>query len=139
MNRPLDRSNITWASGIMLPAYVVLFLAFGAAYVTDPDGRLSRAPSVTFQRDFMPLWCWGAAMIMTAILILVAFRTGNRAACAYALCCAAVTWFLWGCSVAAAIPLTPNTTYLAPVLPWFVSVCCIASTKSLIRQESRPR
>lgn len=132
---PLTRTTITSASRTMLPAYVVLSLTFGVYYVTDPDGRLNRAPSTTFQRDVMPLEVWGAILLAIGVLMLSAIATRRRLLFAYALCCCALTWFIWGAAIAGSIPRTDNTSYLAPALPWFVTVACIASTRSLVRKE----
>jgi hypothetical protein len=133
---PLTRATVTAASRIMLPAYVVLCLIFGVAYIFDPGNRLEQAPSITFQRAILPLWTWGAIMLTLAALMLGAFRTKSRLTFAYALCCCAITWALWGIAIAVSIFLTPNTSWLAPALPWFVSVCCIASLASLVTRET---
>lgn len=133
---PLDRAHITSASRTMLPAYVVLCLVFGLGYLFDPQGRLGRAPSTTFQRDVMPLEAWGGILLGLAALMLAAIASQRRYLFAYALCCCALTWFIWGLAIAGSIPRTDNTSYLAPGLPWFVATACIASTRSLVTKES---
>lgn len=132
---PLTRSNITSASRTMLPAYIVVCALFGGYYLLDPGGRLERAPSVTFQRQVMPLEVWGAILLTIAVLMVAALASRRRYLFAYALCCCALTWLIWGGAIAVSIFQTDNTSYLAPVLPWFVTVCCIASTKSLVTKE----
>lgn len=132
----LTRETVTRASRTMLPAYVVLCVAFGAVYVIDPQGRLGRAPSTTFQRDYMPLEAWGGVLLALAVLMLAAMATKRRYLFAYALCCCGLTWFIWGLTLAGSIPRTDNTSYLAPVPPWFFMTCCIASLRSLLAQEA---
>lgn len=133
---PLDRAHVTIASRTMLPVYILVELAFGIAYTTDPGNRLNLAPSVEFQRELMPLWLWGLLQLTLALLMAAALAAHHRATFAYALAVGAVTWFLWGASIGASIFLTPNTSYLAPVLPWFVTLACVASMRSLLAREA---
>lgn len=132
---PLDRAHISNASATMLPAYVVLCTVFGLGYVIDPQGRLGVAPSTTFQREVAPLDAWGGILLGLAALMVAALFTRRRLLFAYALCCGVLTWAVWGCVIAASIPITPNTSYLAPVPAWFFAVCCLASTRSLVSRE----
>ena len=133
---PLTRTTVTAASRTMLPAYVVLSALVGVVYIVDPGNRLGRAPSITFQRDVMPLEVWGAVMVGLAALMVAAMLSQRRLLFAYALSCCALTWLIWGAAIARAIFLTDNTSYLAPVLPWFVTVACWASIRSLLAQEA---
>lgn len=74
-------------------------------------------------------------MLTIAGLMAISLVVHHRLVFAYALCCCALTWFIWGVFFAASIFDNPNTSYLAPVLPWFVSIACIASVSSLVRKE----
>lgn len=134
---PLTRSTVTVASRIMLPAYVVLSAAFGLVYTFDPLHRLHSVHALAFQRqvggDSMLLW--GLIFLGLAAAMVVAFSRHNRMLFAFALCCCAVTWFLWGCMYAVSAVIDPQTSLLAPVLSWFVTTCCVASTASLLKRE----
>lgn len=134
---PLTRSTVTAASRIMLPAYVVLTAVYGLIYTIDPGGRMGSVHALVFQRKLMggDMLPWGLVFLGLASLMLLAFSRRNRLMFAFGLCCCAVTWFLWGCMYIASVVIDTETSPLAPVLPWFVCACCIASTVSLLKGE----
>lgn len=134
---PLTRKTVTAASRIMLPAYVILSAVFGLVYVFDPFGRLDGVHALAFQRRLTggSMVVWGLIFLGLAVLMLVAFTRHSRLLFAFALCCCAFTWFLWGCAYTASVVIDPQTSILAPVLPWFVTACCTASSVSLLKRE----
>jgi hypothetical protein len=133
---PLTRSNVTVASRIMLPTYVVLTTMFGLVYVIDPFGSLGNISALRFQRSVMPMAAWGAILLALSALMVVAFTRQSRMLFAFALACCAMTWFLWGGMYAVSVALAPTEASLnAPILPWFVSVACVASMASLLKGE----
>lgn len=134
---PLTRQTVTAASRIMLPAYAVLSGAFGLVYTFDPLGRLDGVHALAAQRAVMngTMTPWGLLFVGLALLMLLAFRIRNRMMFAFALCCCAVTWFLWGVLYTVSIFIDPETSLLAPGLPLFVVTACIASTVSLLKGE----
>lgn len=119
----------------MVPTYIVLCSVTGFFYIFDPNGTLSVAPVYKTQREMLSLWMWGSVMWGLALMMLGAMIIHNRWVFAYALCCCALTWLLWGGAFALSAATTNNVTWLAPSLPVFVVVACIASTASLLSKE----
>lgn len=134
---PLTRATVTVASRIMLPAYCLLCAAFGLVYTFDPGHRLNTVPALTFQRQVMggTMLPWGLLFLGLAVLMVLAFTRKSRMTFAFALCCCAVTWLLWGGMYAVSVAQEPRASVLAPVLPLFVVAACIASTASLLKGE----
>lgn len=135
LGAPLRRQNVTAASRIMVPTYALLALFFAIVYFFDPGGRASRAPSLEAQRDIMALWKWGVVMGVLAFMKIVAIVVNHRLAFVYALSCGAIAWFFWGVAVCVSYTQNDAVTLMAPVLPWFVMVCHIATIRSLLVGE----
>lgn len=134
---PLTRETVTAASRIMLPAYVVCSAAFGLVYTFDPLDNLETINALEFPRQVMggTMLPWGLLFLALTLVMVAAFTRSDRMMMAFGLCCCAVTWLIWGCLYAGSIIINPETSMLAPVLPWFVTTACIASTVSLIKRE----
>lgn len=132
---PLDRRNVTSASRVMLPTYIVINVAFAGAFLTDPQGRLELAPSLDFARGWMPIDHWGALWLLLAGLMLVALAIQHRTTFIAALGVNTGAWFSWGLLTEAAVLSQPNVSLLAGVLPWFVAVASFASMLSLLARE----
>lgn len=133
----LTRATVTAASRVMLPTYAALSAVFGLVYTFDPGHRLGGVHALAAQRQVMggTMLPWGAVFFALAGLMLLAFVKQSRMTFAFALCCCAVTWFLWGVLYAVSAVIDQETSFLAPALPLFVTAACIASTVSLLKDE----
>lgn len=133
----LNRTSVTVASRIMLPAYVVLSTAFGVDYLFDPLGRVEHQSALTYQRSVMDMRIWGALLLLLAFGMIVALVVHSRSSFVVALAVCASVWFVWGCLYVISAVQDPGASPLAPVVAWFVSVCCLASMASLMSGEVR--
>lgn len=133
---PLDRDELTVASRVMLPTYAALCALFGVVFVLDPQGRLSRAPSLDLARDWLPLWAWGALWLGLAAAMEAARRVGSRHAFLLGLGLCMGSWIAWGGVLEGAVFVNDDVSFLAGVLPWFVARACWASLRSLLAKES---
>ncbi len=132
---PLDRRNVTIASRVMLPAYALLNGAFAAAFITDPQSRLTLTPSLDIARAFMPLWAWGLVWFTLASFMVMALVVHHRGVFVGVLSANVAVWAIWGVLVEVAVTTQPNVSYLAGVLPWFVAAASFASMLSLLNRE----
>lgn len=132
---PLDRAHVTVASRVMLPAYTALNGVFAAVFLTDPQLRLQKAPSLAYARGWLPISVWGLLWFTLAALMIVALVVRHRETFVTALAVNAAAWFVWGLVTAAAVVTQANVTPLAGVLPWFVATASFASMLSLLHQE----
>lgn len=132
---PLTRTNVTAASRVMLPAYVVLTASVGAVYTFDPLRRLAGVPALAVPRMLMPMTGWGLVFFGVAAVMFAAFLSKRRHLFIVGLYLCAATFLLWGIMYAASVATEPTTSVLAPAYPLFVVVCCYASAKSLLRGE----
>jgi len=134
---PLTKANVTAASRIMLPTYIVLTGVIGIVYTFDPLGRLDGVAALAAQRWIMggQMWPWGLVFLGLSAVMLAAFRQKRREWFVFALYGCAVTFAMWSVLYAVSIFLDPVTSLLAPVYPLFVVRACRASAKSLLRGE----
>jgi len=134
---PLTKANVTAASRVMLPTYVVMTAVIGLVYLLDPLGRLERVHALTAQRMLMggQMWPWGLVFLGLSVVMLAAFRQHRRTWFVFALYGCAVAFLMWAILYAVSIFLDPATSLLAPVYPLFVVRACRASAKSLLRGE----
>lgn len=133
---PLDRANVTIASRVMLAAYPVLNIIWGAAFLLDPQGRLGRAPSLQPARDAADLWLWGVMWLTLAALMAAAWFTRNRDRYIFALKVNRWVWFGWGFLIESAVFTQPDVSFLAGTMGWFVATACWASDRSLVARET---
>lgn len=134
-SRDLTSANVTAASRIMLPTYVVLATYLGLLYIVDPQGRVQRAPGLSLAREMMPMPAWGACFLTIAALMTFALLSRRRRFFMYALYLYAVAAVLWAGIYLGATQLSPDASYGAPAWPLFVAVACHASARSLARGE----
>jgi hypothetical protein len=133
---PLTRDTVTVASRVMVPAYSALCALWGLVFVVDPQDRLAHAPSLQFARQWLELPVWGGLWLaLAAVLILASLRQDREHYVAGLGVCGA-SWFAWGVVVEASVFVRSDVSYLAGTLPWFVSVACWASIRSLLAQEA---
>jgi len=134
---PLTRQNVTAASRVMLPAYVVLTGTIGLVYTLDPGHRLADVPALTVARMLMggSMTGWGLLFLGVTAILLAAFLSHRRLLFVLGLYLCGATFAMWACLYGASTVTTPGTSLLSPVFPLFVCACCYASAKSLLRGE----
>lgn len=132
---PLTRATVTAASRIMLPAYVIHATWFGLVYFLDPQGRVSRNPSLTAARVMLPMWAWGLLFLGLAVMMVVAMASHRRNLEVYALMIYATANVVWALVYFAALFLSPDASFNGPAASGLVACACIASTVSLLRRE----
>lgn len=132
---PLDRANVTRASRIMLPVYVVFFAAIGLNYLLTPHVRLIASPALYATDRVMPLHAWGALFLAAAALMVVALLLRRRPLYMYALLLCAISMGLFTLAAIAA-PFSSQATPGGWVWPGFVVAACFASYRSLDVGES---
>lgn len=132
---PLDRENVTAASRIMLPAYIVLNSGFGMVLILDPTNTIKNARALRWQDGVLDLSAWGAWLTLLALLLAFAwFRNHNRDLGSFAIAVSAVSWLVFGGAWAVAI-WTDGATPLGPMLAAFVVTAHYASLKSIVRRD----
>lgn len=135
---PLNRSNVTIASRVMLPAYIVLATAYGFVYVADPFGRLAGAHSLDFPRKVMggSMVAWGLLFLGLALFLSLMLFKQARRGYVLGLCICAAAWLAWAFLYAVSIWTDPRASILAPVGPLFYCTASIASALSLLARET---
>lgn len=123
----LARGSVTVASLIMVPAYVVLTAAIGAAYLASPVD----CPNMMHGQPR----AWGWLFLGLAAVMAAAFATRWRLAFCFALCCCAVTMILWAAMWRFAPNADREAATFVPILAIFVAVACVASVASLLKGE----
>jgi hypothetical protein len=135
---PLDRNNITIASRIMLPSYVVFFATIGINFIVAGKPRLVSSPMIRYANNLMTIRAWGAFFLTCAVIMLAALLVHNRYLYRYGLMVCIMSMMIWT-SVAFAGIFTEPVSYAASAWPAFVAVACWASNKSLEKGERDPR
>lgn len=133
----LNRANVTVASRIMFPTYVVLFTFLGINYTFNSRQRLLESPALRYADDQVALPVWGGlffacAALMAAAMVLPGRWT--RMAFAYALWLGLLSLTAWsGIFFAASVwgEASPTTW----CWPAFAAVACYASHRSLLARE----
>lgn len=130
---PLDRTNVTNASRIMLPTYPILMLGAGLVYWLVPDAQLLQSPAFTRAAAMMPLWTWGATFIAIALTQAVALLTHSRRLYLRSLGLGTVLIGIWALLQALSIP--DGASPSSPMRVGFAAVSCWASLRSLASGE----
>lgn len=131
---PLDRENMTAASRIMLPAYVIFFAWVGVTYLLAPRDRLNDSPTLRYTDTVIDLRALGSLLLLSAALMLVALITHRRDASRYALTlagiCHAVIFvvFLFA-------SIETNASPAAAAWPFLGLAACRASYRSVTINE----
>lgn len=131
---PLDRANMTAASRVMLPAYVVFFSWVGITYLFTPRERLNDSPTLRYTNTVVDLRALGILLLAAGVLMLVALLTGSRDVSRYALTlagiCHAIIFvvFLFASIKAGASPA-------AAAWPFLGAAACTASYRSVTHHE----
>jgi peptidoglycan/LPS O-acetylase OafA/YrhL len=131
---PLDRANMTVASRIMLPAYVVAFSWIGLNWLITPLERLTESPGLRYLDMNFGLRALGLCLILAGLLIAVALATKRRDMARYALTLAGIGFAL----LLAAFLLAPffsDTSPSAGAWPFLGLAACRASYKSVTVHE----
>lgn len=132
----LIKANVTVASRIMVPAYIVLMTYYGFIYWVDPLERTKSSHALAFPRSLMAINYWGMLFIAIAIAMLIALRQKSRRGYIVALSTACSTWIMWAVMYTVSIFTDHQTSLLAPVGPLFYATCCIATMLSLQSRET---
>jgi hypothetical protein len=129
----LTRHNVTAASRIMLPTYIVFFAALGVNYI-GANGTADASPALAFANALMPLPVWGATFLVCSALMAAALVSHRRLLYRFALRFCAVSMLFWAVVIAAA-SIAGDATPLAAVWAGFVATACLASDRSLAAGE----
>ena len=129
----LSRTNVTAASRIMLPAYVVFFAAIGINYIRA-GATAAASPPLAFANAFMPLPAWGALFVGCALLMAAALALHRRMLYRWALRMCGLSMMFWTVVIGFA-SLAGEATPAAAIWPAFVAVACMASDRSLAVRE----
>ena len=130
---PLTRDNITAASRVMLPTYVVFFAVLGANYLIA-DGTATATPALAFTNALMPLPVWGAVFLACSTLMAVALIVHKRLLYRFALRMCGLSMAVWACIIAWA-SFSGDATPFAAAWAGFVAAACYASDRSLAAKE----
>ena len=125
----LTRDNVTAASRVMLPTYVIFFAAVGVNYI-GANGTADATPALAFVGNVMPLPAWGVMFLGCAALMAAALLRGRRLLYRFALRMCALSMALWAVAVIAA-SISGDATPLAAVWAGFVARACLATDRSL--------
>lgn len=134
----LTRDNVTAASRVMLPAYVLLFAYLGTNYALLVEGRVAKSPSLSYVDGLMPLPAWGGVFLAVAGILAAALLSRHRDAARYALWLGVVCMGGWALLFAAAAYWNDAPTSTC-AWPAFVATACFASNRSLRRGETGGR
>ena len=126
----LTRDNVTAASRVMLPTYVLTFAALGANYVLTPAHTLTQSTALAFADGLMPLPVWGAVFLAASATMLTAIVVHRRLLFRFALRVCAMSMFIWAVVIGLA-SLGGEASPAAAVWPAFIAVACMASDRSL--------
>lgn len=132
---PLTRANVTAASRITLPFYVVFYGVTGLNYLLTPRDRLLETPALSYADRVMPLPAWGGLFLIAALLMAAALVTGHRGLFRYALLLCGLSMTVWTVLTIAAA-FGSSTSPGAWVYPALAVVGCIASYRSLTAGEA---
>lgn len=136
ISNKLTWSNITVASRIMLPTYMILFAMLGVNYLTITSERFSKSPGLLFANDnVMDLRGWGAVFLVSVACMVVAIALKNRMLFRYALFLGIIVMSVWS-GVIAAAALFGNASLTGWCWPAFVAIACYASNESLLAGEN---
>jgi hypothetical protein len=127
----LTRSNVTIASRVMLPTYLVVAFWIGPVYVLDPGSRLQGSPAF----PILPRPLWGAGFVLAAAVLLAAMLVHKRRLAALSLSPMCLWFGLWMLALGKAA-IFDGSSYSAPALPFLAMMACWASMLSLLAGES---
>lgn len=130
----MTRNNVTAASRIMLPVYVIAFCWIGLGWMLDNPHQLTEAPALRYADQLLPIDWWGALLTAAGLLIAGALASHNRTLCRYALWVAAIAMSVF-VLVFAGAALFADASPGAPAWPFLTAAACIASEQSLLKGE----
>lgn len=136
-DRILRPKEVTVASRVMLPAYLILATWYGTVYLFDPFGRLENSHGLAFQRDLGggSMEPWGLFFLALAAFLAVQMLRGSRETYTWGLCILAAIWIAWsGCYVVSMFQ-DDATSLTAPAPTLFYATAGIASALSLKARE----
>jgi hypothetical protein len=130
----LTRDNVTEASRIMLPTYVVFFGWLGLSYMFGPAAPLAASPALAFAAAVMPIEAWGGMFATCSALMAVALVVHKRILFRFALRVCAFSMLVWAAIILSAT-IAGDATLAASFWPAFVATACLASDRSLAAGE----
>lgn len=133
---PLNKANMTVASRVMLPCYVLVFGWVGLNWLITPLHRLHESPGLQFLDTALDLRGVGILLITAALLIALALVTARRDLARFALILAGICMFALLVAFIVA-PFLSSSSPSAGAWP-FLGVCaCLASYRSVTAYEVR--
>lgn len=130
----LTRQNVTAASRIMLPTYVIFFAWLGLSYIFGPDAPLTAAPALAFADALMPLVVWGWLFVACAVVMTAALLLHLRLMFRFALRMCGLSMLAWAVVILLAT-LAGEASLSACAWSAFVATACWASDRSLAVRE----
>ena len=131
---PLTRANVTAASRVMLPVYVITFCWIGGSWAFTDEGRLIKTPALEYANAVLPLPFWGVLLVWTGLLILGAILSGRRDFCRLALWVGLVVMGVF-CALFTFAAAYGQASPSAPAWPFIIAAACFASDRSLLKGE----
>lgn len=131
---PLTWQNMTVASRIMLPAYVLVAGYIGGCYLLAPDRRL-QGPALAVARHLLTMEMWGVLALGLAGTVVVSLITQRRNLVIVALCIGAVAYEFWCVFYGISAVRDPFASPVTPIWPFGWGIAHLASAVSLSRDE----
>lgn len=134
---PLTRDNITAASRIMLPLYVLLYLSVGLAFLLQAPGRTD-GPAFEAPKSLLPIEAWGWLFFVVGAAELIALALRRRSLYQHALIVGAGLAAFWAVVIFASALSSPLVSYTSGMWVAGMAVAQAASARSLARYEISP-
>ena len=132
---PLTKENLTVASRIMLPTYVVVFAWLGLNYLLTSKTRLNKSPTLRYADMVVDIRALGILLLAAALIMLGALASRHRTAARYALLLAG-TCFLILLGVFLAAMFRSEASPSAAAWPFLGAAACAASYRSVTIREA---
>lgn len=130
----LTRANVTTASRVMLPTYVLLFAWLGVNYLLTPATRLHESPALDYASAILPMRLWGGMFLAASLAMAGALVMQHRLAFRIALWVGLVCLVIWA-AVFGLAAIFSTASPSAAAWPLFAAAACFASDRSLLKAE----
>lgn len=135
MTAPLTRDHMTRGSRIMVWAYPLFAIAYGAILALYPERELKVSEAFTYADRLMDLTVWGLLYVLVGATQLALRIIKRRAGYVLSLSIFFVAMFVWLVVFAGAVIHT-NAVPMAPLWPGFLCIAAAATMISLVAQET---
>ena len=132
--RDLNRSDVTVASRVMLPTYVVFFFLLGASLIFTPEPRLLQTVTFRYADQYLDLNSWGFGYVCLALIMASALILGRRKIFLLSLS-ATMLWMLGWTTLSFLGAIEFSASFSDCLWPAVVTCACWASMRSLSSQE----